>query len=86
MALLISTNANPTTFAQFNNTGANGQTVQFATPFFSVSGEGEKCWTVDMSSLGIQGLAAGTNATLQVVYQGGDGALCVHYFERCRPR
>lgn len=64
----------PTKFDEFNATTNPGQggTV---TPFFRVTNEGDLCWKTDISALKIEGAVDGAKATLQVIYDGGDGQL-----------
>jgi hypothetical protein len=73
-AVLISLEANPTTFAVFNTT-STGEQLPFAVPFFSAAGEGPACIPVDIASLNIPGVQDGSNVTLQIQFNGGDGDL-----------
>ncbi|WVR05799.1 hypothetical protein IAU60_002824 [Kwoniella sp. DSM 27419] len=68
----ISTSSNPTSFDDFNKT-ANGTSIPLATDFFQVT-SGDKCFNIDLGSLGL-GLTNGSEVTLQVQYDGGDGNL-----------
>ena len=63
---VIVTNAtNPTSFDNFTQ----------AVPFFETTGEGPACFPLNLASTGISGLSDGANATLQFVFNGGDGTL-----------
>ncbi|WVQ85344.1 hypothetical protein IAT38_007509 [Cryptococcus sp. DSM 104549] len=68
----VSTSTNPTSFNDFNTT-SNGTSIPLATDFFQVQ-SGEYCFNVDLGGLGI-GLTNGSEVTLQVQYDGGDGNL-----------
>ncbi|WVW82200.1 hypothetical protein I302_104206 [Kwoniella bestiolae CBS 10118] len=68
----ISTSSNPTSFNDFNTT-SNGTSIPLATPIFQVK-QGEYCFNVDLGGLGV-GLSNGSEVTLQVQYDGGDGNL-----------
>ncbi|WRT64056.1 uncharacterized protein IL334_000984 [Kwoniella shivajii] len=68
----ISTSSSPTSFSDFNTT-SNGTSIPLASSIFQVK-EGEACFNVDLSSLGV-GLTNGSQVTLQVQYDGGDGNL-----------
>ncbi|KAK8865823.1 hypothetical protein IAR55_000971 [Kwoniella newhampshirensis] len=68
----ISTSENPTSFGDFNTT-SNGTSIPLATPIFQVA-EGDSCFNVDLGGLNV-GLSNGSLVTLQVQFDGGDGAL-----------
>ncbi|KIR30350.1 hypothetical protein I307_03459 [Cryptococcus deuterogattii 99/473] len=68
----ISTNSNPTSFNDFNTT-SNGTSIPLASSIFQVA-QGERCFNIDLKSLNI-GLTNGSEVTLQVQYNGGDGNL-----------
>ncbi|WVQ97183.1 hypothetical protein IAU59_004293 [Kwoniella sp. CBS 9459] len=68
----ISTSSNPTSFNDFNTT-SNGTSIPLATDFFQVT-SGEKCFNVNLGALGV-GLTNGSEVTLQIQYDGGDGNL-----------
>ncbi|KPV73508.1 uncharacterized protein RHOBADRAFT_4995, partial [Rhodotorula graminis WP1] len=74
VAIFLSFDSNPTSFADFNET-SSGQSYGPLKPFGQISGTGDYCYTVDVASLGISNLSNGTVATLQVEYNGGDGYL-----------
>ncbi|KAM0754609.1 hypothetical protein T439DRAFT_321645 [Meredithblackwellia eburnea MCA 4105] len=74
VAILISFNSDPTSFAQFNTT-PSGQTYGLLKPFGTITGLGEFCFNVNVSALGLSSVSNGTAATIQVAYNGGDGAL-----------
>ncbi|KAI0343901.1 hypothetical protein BDW22DRAFT_1419020 [Trametopsis cervina] len=61
----LSTVPQPTSFQNFSG----------AVPFFQVTGEGKYCFPVDFASSGISGLQHGSNITIQLVFDGGDGQL-----------
>ncbi|KAI0082231.1 hypothetical protein K474DRAFT_1671342 [Panus rudis PR-1116 ss-1] len=65
VGLIVSTAQNPNNFANFST----------AVNFFQSTGEGPFCFPVDLSAAGISGVGDGANATLQVVFDGGDGKL-----------
>ncbi|KZO99728.1 hypothetical protein CALVIDRAFT_534155 [Calocera viscosa TUFC12733] len=73
VGIIISFDNNPTTFAQFNIT-ANGTSYPPLLPFFTMNWQGDLCVPVDAESVGIP-IVNGTNATLQVEFNGSDGAL-----------
>ncbi|WVQ71036.1 hypothetical protein IAR50_000561 [Cryptococcus sp. DSM 104548] len=68
----ISTNENPTSFDDFNTT-SNGTAIPLASSIFQVA-EGDSCFNIDMGSLSV-GLTNGSDVTLQIQYDGGDGNL-----------
>ena len=65
--------SNPTNFSQFNTT-SSGASYAKLIDFNSVE-TGKVCYNVDISSLNIAVAKNGTNATLLVAYDGGDGTL-----------
>ncbi|WVF70824.1 hypothetical protein IAT40_005618 [Kwoniella sp. CBS 6097] len=69
----ISTSPNPTSFDDFNTT-SNGTSIPLATDFFQVT-SGEKCFNVNLGALEGLGLTNGSEVTLQIQYDGGDGNL-----------
>ncbi|KAG8907765.1 hypothetical protein FRB99_002264 [Tulasnella sp. 403] len=71
---LISFDANPTSFSEFNTT-SSGQNIPFLIPFVKLQGTGTVCMPVNIAALNIQGVTNGTNATIQVQFNGGDGNL-----------
>ncbi|WWC66454.1 uncharacterized protein I206_100356 [Kwoniella pini CBS 10737] len=68
----ISTSSNPTSFDDFNTT-SNGTSIPLASSIFQVK-EGDSCFNVNLGNLGV-GLINGSQVTLQVQYDGGDGNL-----------
>ncbi|OWZ54513.1 hypothetical protein J008_01793 [Cryptococcus neoformans] len=68
----ISTSSNPTSFDDFNTT-SNGTAIPLASSIFQVP-QGEKCFNIDLQSLNV-GLTNGSEVTLQIQYDGGDGNL-----------
>ncbi|WWC86150.1 uncharacterized protein L201_001023 [Kwoniella dendrophila CBS 6074] len=68
----ISTSSSPTGFNDFNTT-SNGTSIPLASSIFQVK-QGDACFNVDLGSLGV-GLTNGSEVTLQVQYDGGDGNL-----------
>jgi hypothetical protein len=70
----ISFDPNPQNFSQFNVT-SSGQAYGFLHNFWEMTTEGNFCVPVDVSSLGVTGAADGTNATIIVTFNGGDGTL-----------
>ena len=73
-AVLISIVQDPTNFSVFSN-GSDASNIPFAVPFFQTSGEGAACIPIDIGKLGISGVGNGTNVTIQVQFDGGDGNL-----------
>ncbi|KAG8984283.1 hypothetical protein FRB94_006195 [Tulasnella sp. JGI-2019a] len=71
---LISFDQNPSNFTSFNTT-PSGKTYGYLKPFVQISGEGEMCVPVNISALGVPGVGEGTNATILVQFNGGDGSL-----------
>lgn len=61
----LSTSENPTTFQDFSQ----------AVPYFQVNGEGSFCFPVDFVAAGISGVQDGSNVTIQLIFDGGDGQL-----------
>ncbi|BGO93833.1 hypothetical protein NBRC10512_004622 [Rhodotorula toruloides] len=74
VAVLISFDQNPSNFSAFNQT-SEGQGYGLLKPFGRINGQGEFCFNVDIASLGVNGLQNGSVATIQVEFNGGDGAL-----------
>ena len=71
MGVFLSTLQNPQNFANFSQ----------AVPFFQVTGAGKYCFPVDFAAAGISGVSDGTNVTIQLEFDGGDGNLfqvCIH--------
>ena len=71
---MISIEQNPTNFSVFN-TSTTGISLPVAVPFFKTSGEGLACTAIDIANLGIEGVTDGSNVTIQVQFDGGDGDL-----------
>ncbi|KAJ7597278.1 hypothetical protein C8J56DRAFT_919664 [Mycena floridula] len=61
----LANKTNPTSFDDFKQ----------ISPFFSKSGEGVFCLPLDFTSPNATGLTAGSNVTIQFVFNGGDGNL-----------
>ncbi|THH05100.1 hypothetical protein EW145_g5038 [Phellinidium pouzarii] len=72
--VLISIEQNPTNFSVFNQS-LTGVELPFAVPIFKASGEGLACIAIDIGNLGIPGVGDGSNVTIQVQFNGGDGNL-----------
>lgn len=70
-AVLLSTSSNPSSFDDFK---FGGQDL-YAVPFSTQSGEGVYCLPINIQSLGLADLKDGANVTLQVIFNGDDGAL-----------
>ncbi|KAK0465336.1 uncharacterized protein EV420DRAFT_1513926 [Desarmillaria tabescens] len=64
-AVYLSTSSNPTSFDNFSQ----------IVPFFQLSGEGLFCLPLNLSSTNATGLTSGQNATIQILYNGGDSNL-----------
>jgi hypothetical protein len=76
---MISTSSDPTSFSNFRNSSGGDQ---LAVPYFQ-SGGTSGCIAVNVSDSGLSGLNDGSNVTLQMVFNGGDGILyqvCVLFF------
>ncbi|KAG8977128.1 hypothetical protein FRB90_008898 [Tulasnella sp. 427] len=71
---LISFDADPQNFEDFNHTDS-GQQIPLLKPFLQLKGAGELCVPVNISALGINGVGPGSNATIMVQFTGGDGSL-----------
>ena len=65
VGVLISPTENPQQFADFLQ----------AVPYFQVEGAGAFCFPVNLAAANIIGVKDGTNATIQLEFDGGDGAL-----------
>ncbi|KAI0790416.1 hypothetical protein C8Q75DRAFT_717203 [Abortiporus biennis] len=63
--VIIAPTSNPTNFANFSQ----------AVPFFTLNGAGPFCFPVDLLASGVNGIQEGVNATLQMIYNAGDGTL-----------
>ena len=72
--VFISTDQNPSNFTAFN-VSSSGAQLPLAVQPFSASGEGAACIAIDIQNLGIQGINDGSNVSLQVRFNGGDGDL-----------
>jgi len=69
----ISFNSNPNSFTQFN-TSSDGKNYPFLIPVNQIA-EGPACWNLNVSSLNVPEAKNGTNATIVVLFDGGDGTL-----------
>ncbi|CAE6495245.1 unnamed protein product [Rhizoctonia solani] len=69
--VLISFDANPQNITQFSNSSNGAQ----LTNFIKLEKQGEACLPVNIQSLGLSNVSNGTNATIQIQYDGGDGNL-----------
>ncbi|EJD04039.1 uncharacterized protein FOMMEDRAFT_133385 [Fomitiporia mediterranea MF3/22] len=72
--ILISIDQDPTSFSNFN-TSSTGVQLPSAVPFFKATGEGPACIAIDIANLNITGVKDGSNVTIQVQFDGGDGNL-----------
>ncbi|KAF8605009.1 hypothetical protein BDV93DRAFT_439668, partial [Ceratobasidium sp. AG-I] len=68
---LISFDANPQNITQFSNSSNGAQ----LTSFIKLDKQGEACIPVNIGALGIANVVNGTNATIQIQFDGGDGNL-----------
>ncbi|KAK0208518.1 hypothetical protein DFS33DRAFT_1304059 [Desarmillaria ectypa] len=64
-AVYLSTSSNPTSFDDFKQ----------IVPFFQLQGEGIFCLPLNLSSTNATGLTNGQNATIQILFNGGDAQL-----------
>ncbi|KAF8761820.1 Ctr copper transporter family [Rhizoctonia solani] len=67
--VLVSFDANPQNITQFSNSSNGAQ----LTSFVKLEKQGEACIPVNIQSLGLSNVSNGTNATIQIQYDGGDG-------------
>jgi len=72
--VLISIEQDPTNFTVFN-TSSTGVKLPLVVPFFQATGEGAACFAIDIAALNIPGVGDGSNVTIQVEFNGGDGNL-----------
>ncbi|EJD54612.1 hypothetical protein AURDEDRAFT_110183 [Auricularia subglabra TFB-10046 SS5] len=70
----IALNDNPTSFDDFNATTSPGKGATVL-DFFKIDSEGDFCFDTDVSALGLADAKDGTEATLNVIFNGGDGTL-----------
>lgn len=70
-AVIISTAENPNSFDLFSNDGER----QFVRQFAKEDDAGAFCIPLNISAANIEGVKDGSNVTIQVVFDGGDGAL-----------
>ncbi|KAF8322165.1 hypothetical protein DL93DRAFT_2129722 [Clavulina sp. PMI_390] len=70
----VSFSSDPQSLSDFNTT-TSGQAYGLLTPTFSTTVEGSFCVHVNISSLGVSDAKNGVNATILMVYNGGDGTL-----------
>ncbi|KAG8736986.1 hypothetical protein FRC10_008672 [Ceratobasidium sp. 414] len=68
---LISFDPNPQNITQFSNSSNGAQ----LTGFIKLNQQGEACLPVNIQSLGLSNVSNGTNATIQIQFDGGDGNL-----------
>lgn len=67
--MLISFDANPQNITQFSNSSNGAQ----LTNFIQLTKQGDACIPVNVQSLGLSNVGNGTNATIQIQFDGGDG-------------
>jgi len=72
LGVLISTVPDPDNFANFSSSSGQQQLV---VQYFETSGEGAFCAPINISAANIPGVKDGANATIQFVFDGGDGEL-----------
>ncbi|KAH8120235.1 hypothetical protein DFH11DRAFT_1558998 [Phellopilus nigrolimitatus] len=73
--VLISIDQNPTNFSMFNTSSSGTQLPSACT--------GAACIAIDIANLGISNVKDGSNVTIQVQYDGGDGNLFQVYLFIC---
>ena len=44
-------------------------------PYFQTNGEGMYCFPINITASGVSGIQDGMNATIQIIFDGGDGVL-----------
>ena len=71
VGIQISTDANPNSFDNFHTSNGGDQ---LAVPYFQGQGT-QGCVPVSIGTLGLPGVADGSNVTLQFVQDGSDGSL-----------
>ncbi|KAF8168332.1 hypothetical protein B0H34DRAFT_685112 [Crassisporium funariophilum] len=69
--VLISTIQNPISFDNFSSNGAQ----QIVSPYAKQDDAGTFCVPLNISAANIAGVRDGSNVTIQVVFEGGDGPL-----------
>ncbi|PCH33439.1 hypothetical protein WOLCODRAFT_22017 [Wolfiporia cocos MD-104 SS10] len=72
LGVIISTVPDPDNFSDFKTSSGQEQLV---VQYFETSGEGAFCAPIDIAAAGISGVKDGANATLQFIFDGGDGQL-----------
>ena len=72
MGGIVATVQDPDSFDNFRDSSGN---FQMAVPFFQTTGEGLFCFPVNLATSGVSGLSDGINATIQIVFDGGDDKL-----------
>ena len=77
---MLSTAASPTSFDDFHTSSGGDQLV---VSYFQGTGT-SGCVSVLPTAAGIPGIQNGTNVTLQMVFDGGDGRLYQVYITRSR--
>ncbi|KAF9507332.1 hypothetical protein BS47DRAFT_1398686 [Hydnum rufescens UP504] len=70
----VSFSSDPTTLSNFNTT-PSGVTYGLLLPSWSTTVQGSFCVHVNVSSLGVSAATDGSNATILMIYNGGDGVL-----------
>ncbi|KAF9535573.1 hypothetical protein CPB83DRAFT_841987 [Crepidotus variabilis] len=73
LGVIISTDADPNTWEDFNIAGTNNQ--QFVKYYGKQANPGTYCIPLDLKASGIAGVQEGSNVTIQAIFQGGDGNL-----------
>jgi len=76
IAIGMSFKADPTTFSDFfNETSSDGMIIPFLTPYTVMHAQGDACFPVNPSGLGVPEAKDGANATILVQFDGPDGIL-----------
>lgn len=70
----VSFDENPSSLSDFNTT-SSGKNYPLLLPTFSTPVEGSFCVQVNVSSLNVANVTNGTEATILMVFNGGDGTL-----------
>ncbi|KAG8220098.1 hypothetical protein J3R82DRAFT_1117 [Butyriboletus roseoflavus] len=71
VGVIISTVQNPTSFTNFSSSSG----YQLVVSYFQTNGEGMYCFPINITASGVSGIQDGVNATIQVIFDGGDGVL-----------
>jgi len=74
IGVIISTAQNPTAQDNFT-TPSNSSAFQYVMEYNRQSGEGLYCLPLDIEAAGVSGIQDGSNVTIEIIFDGGDGTL-----------